>query len=95
MREKNNVYYGEEEHTNTFTIFGGIIMFCIWSVIIIAALVGYVVAMDRIGGSNEYYIDEETGEVYTRTELSDMYTKETWDDVVKFYNTHINTMEKS
>ena len=95
VREKNNIYYGEKEHTNIFTIFGGIIMFIICTVIFVAALFAYAIAISHFDGENDLYIDEETGNVYTRNELSNTYAKENWNDIVKFYNTHINTMEKS
>lgn len=70
-------------------------MYIICTVIVVAALFAYVIAISHMDGEHEYYIDEESGEMYTRNELSNMYAKENWNEIVKFYNTHINTMEKS
>ena len=70
-------------------------MFSIWTVYVLIVLVAGYIGMTHFDEPTEYYIDDETGEVYTRSELSKKYIKETCNDVVKFYNTHINTMEKS
>lgn len=70
-------------------------MYIICTVIVIVALFAYAIAISHMDGENELYIDEETGKTYTRNELNNMYAKENWNEIVKFYNTHINTMEKS